>query len=86
MTSQIERAKPEPPESLGLNANKSTPPFLENYPDLLTVQHLRELTGLSDQTIRAEINKGCLPGFRIGRRLYVPKAGLFEYIQEANQR
>lgn len=50
------------------------------YPDLLTVQHVKELTGLSEQTIRAEINKGALPGARIGRRLYVPKTQMIDYV------
>lgn len=52
------------------------------YPDLLTVQHLQELTGLSAQTIRAEINRGNLPGCRIGRRLYVPKQQFIQYAME----
>ena len=54
--------------------------MLAGYPDLLTVQHLRGLTGLSEQTIRAEINGGRLPGCRIGRRLFIPKGGFLEYV------
>lgn len=53
----------------------------EKYPDLLTVQHIKEITGLSEQTIRAEINLGELPGCRIGRRLYVPKCKFIEYVE-----
>lgn len=56
--------------------------LLANYPDLLTVKHVCELTGLSAQTVRKEINAGRLPGCRIGRRLYVPKQGFTEYITE----
>ena len=48
------------------------PEMLADYPDLLSVQHLCEITGLSDQTIRREIAEGRLPGCRIGRRLFVP--------------
>lgn len=55
--------------------------FLADYPDLLTVRHMREVTGLSEQTIRKEINEGRLSGCRIGRRLYVPKTALAEYAQ-----
>ena len=55
--------------------------LLAGYPDLLSVQDMHLLTGLSDQTIRAEINSGNLPGFRIGRRLYVSKKHLLEYIE-----
>lgn len=54
--------------------------LFEAYPDLLTVRHVKELTGLSEQTIRAEINKGTLPGTRIGRRLYVPKNRMIGYV------
>lgn len=54
--------------------------LFNSYPDLLTVQHVKELTGLSEQTIRAEINKGALPGARIGRRLYVPKSRMIDYV------
>lgn len=56
--------------------------LLADYPDLLTVGHVCELTGLSAQTVRKEINAGRLPGCRIGRRLYVPKPGFTEYITE----
>lgn len=53
---------------------------IDDYPDLLTVKHICEITGLSAQTIRAEINRGSISGCRIGRRLYVPKAHLTEYV------
>ena len=51
-----------------------------DYPDLLAVKHIKELTGLSEQTIRSEINRGALPGTRIGRRLYVPKTMMIDYV------
>lgn len=65
----------------GDGATTAAPQLLADCPDLLTVQDLHRLTGLSEQTIRAEINGGNLPGCRIGRRLYVPKAHLLEYIE-----
>lgn len=55
------------------------PEMLAGYPDLLTVQHINEITGVSEQTIRMEINAGRLPGCRIGRRLFVPKHKFIEY-------
>lgn len=55
------------------------PGILAGYPDLLTVQHVKEITGVSEQTVRAEINAGRLPGCRIGRRLFVPKHKFIEY-------
>ena len=63
-------------------ATEREPLFLDGYPDLLTVQHLQELTGLSQQTIRSEINQGSIPGCRIGRRLYVPKQRFIQYMME----
>ena len=56
-----------------------TPEMLAGYPDLLTVQHVREITGVSEQTVRREIAEGRLPGCRIGRRLFVPKCKLIEH-------
>lgn len=61
-------------------APKRAAAFLEGYPDLMNTGHVAELTGLSEQTIRAEINAGHLPGCRIGRRLYVPKPAFVEYV------
>lgn len=54
--------------------------MLANYPDLLTVDHIQEQTGLSKQTIRSLINDGSLPGCKIGRRLFVPKAKFIAYV------
>lgn len=56
--------------------------LLADYPDLLTVGHVCELTGLSAQTVRKEINEGRLPGFHIGRRLFMSKQGFLDYIKE----
>ena len=55
------------------------PEMLAEYPDLLTVQHINEISGVSEQTIRAEIAAGRLPGCRIGRRLFVPKCRFIDY-------
>lgn len=63
-------------------APKRAAVFLEGYPDLMNTKHVAELTGLSEQTIRAEINAGRLPGCRIGRRLFVPKQKFAEYVTD----
>lgn len=54
--------------------------MFSDYSDLLTTTDVASLTGLSVQTIRNEVNNGHLPGCRIGRRLYIPKQALIEYI------
>lgn len=56
-------------------------PF-EDEPDLITVQRLHEITGLDERTIRKEIIEGELPGCRIGRRLFIPKRDLIDYVSE----
>lgn len=81
MTRHCERPASCPLGVRGDDANAGDAQLLAGYPDLLTVQDLRRLTGLSGQTIRAEINGGNLPGCRIGRRLYVPKKHLLNYIE-----
>ena len=54
--------------------------MFKKYPDLLTVDHIQEQTGLSKQTIRSLINDESLPGCKIGRRLYVPKAKFIAFV------
>lgn len=61
---------------------QAQPELLASYPDLLTVKHICELTGLSPQTIRKEIREGRLPGCRIGQRLYVSKLSFLDFIAE----
>lgn len=46
--------------------------------DLLTVADMCALTGLSAQTVRRCLERGELPGFKIGRRWFVPKSRLLE--------
>lgn len=48
------------------------------YGDLLTVADVCVLTGLSAQTVRRCLERGDLPGFKIGRRWFVPKSRLLE--------
>lgn len=81
MTWQASSHNPATSEPRGEDSNTDIPQPLTGYSDLLSVQDLHELTGLSEQTIRTEINSGNLPGCRIGRRLYVPKKNLLEYIE-----
>ena len=49
------------------DAGKAKYPLFSKYPDLLTIRHVRELTGLCEQTIRNEINDGNLRD--IGRKV-----------------
>lgn len=75
--------KPEPQSCrmvyLSEKPPADAPEMLAGYPDLLTVQHVHEITGVSEQVIRKEIAEGRLPGCHIGRRLFVPKCKLIEH-------
>lgn len=62
----------------------SKAPFAD-YPDMLQVKHLVEITGLSAQTIRREMHRGRIPSIRIARRLYCPKADFIEYVKSGVQ-
>lgn len=53
--------------------------LFEGEPDLIPVCRVAALAGLSEQTVRHEIASGNLPGRKIGRRWFVPKALLVEY-------
>lgn len=81
MTRASEHSPLGPSKARDDDASAGDTQLLAEYPDLLSVQDMHQLTGLSEQTIRAEINNGNLPGFRIGRRLYVSKKHLLEYIE-----
>ena len=72
---------PEPPEASAASPAMENRQLFEGYEDLLSIQDLRKLTGLSEQTLRAEVIGGHLPGCRIGRRLYVPKTKLLDYVE-----
>lgn len=56
-------------------------PLFSGYPDLLTVQHLAEITGSAEQTIRRAMDEGQIPFVRIGRRRYSPKSKFIEYVE-----
>lgn len=51
---------------------------LQGCGDLLTVSDVCGLTGLSAQTVRRCLERGELPGFKIGRKWFVPKSRLLE--------
>lgn len=47
-------------------------------PDLLTVEQMAEMLGLSTNTVRSLCRNGQIPAVHIGRRWYVPRAKLDE--------
>jgi excisionase family DNA binding protein len=65
------------------SASSSEP--LSSYPELLSVSQAAELFGLSRQTVRLLCAQGELPGARIGRRWYLPRAFLVERLGGVNR-
>ena len=49
-------------------------------PDLLTVEQMAEMLGLSTNTVRSLCRSGQIPAVHIGRRWYVPRAKLNEFL------
>ena len=49
-------------------------------PDMLTVEQLAQMLGLSQNTVRSLCRSGELPAVHIGRRWYVPRAKLNEFV------
>lgn len=52
--------------------------FLNEYPDVLTVEHLSEITGECPATIRTAATRGQLKGIKIGRRWFFIKQVLID--------
>ena len=51
-----------------------------SYPDLLSPAHLSEITGQCEATMRAMCAKGSLPAVKVGKRWYVPKPVMVEFV------
>lgn len=49
-------------------------------PDLLTVEQMADILGLAQNTVRSLCRSGELPAVHIGRRWYVPRAKLNEFL------
>lgn len=56
------------------------PEYLGQYRDALSVDDLEEITGISKQTLRSELEAGNIPGCKIGRQWVIPKAGLIAFL------
>ena len=68
-------------EQEGGKAQEQPYELFAGYPDLMTVSDVCEVTGLSAQTIRARLNQGELPGFRIGHTWYVSKPAFVAFVE-----
>lgn len=56
---------------------------ISECPDIMTPRHVAKLLGISEQTVRRQIGLGEIPGFRIGRNLFVAKKHFLALIDGA---
>ena len=56
------------------------PEWLDKYGECLSVPDVAEITGVSAQTIRSELEAGNIPGTRIGRQWVIPKPLLISFL------
>ena len=57
--------------------------YLSEFPDVLTVSHLSQITGECPATIRMAAANGQLKGMKIGRRWFFLKQTLIDSLQGA---
>ena len=59
-------------------------PFVsfDGFSDLLTMKDGAVILAQSEATVRRLCREGELPSIRIGRRIYIPKAALIEFVEE----
>ena len=68
------------PESHDITAPISIDGWFEGYGDMLTVDDLAAILHVSRKTVQNQCRRGDLPAIPIGRRWYVPKTHLVEFL------
>lgn len=53
---------------------------LQDYPYMMTPDHISEFIGISSQEIRRLLCNGQMKGCRVGNRWFVPKLALLRYL------
>ena len=54
--------------------------LFSDYPDLLSPADLADITGQCEATMRSMCAKGRLPAVKVGKRWYVPKPAMVEFV------
>ncbi len=54
--------------------------MLQDYPYMMTPDHVAAFTGTTSQEIRKLLCRGDMQGCRIGIRWFIPKLGLLNYL------
>ena len=55
--------------------------FFEDYPDVLTTAHLREILNISDKTLFRLLKSNKLRSIQVGKCYRVPKLFLLQYLE-----
>lgn len=55
---------------------------LEDYPDVLTIDDVRQILRVGRDTVYDELNSGKLPGFRAGKQHRIYKDVLRRYLED----
>ena len=61
--------------------NKDTPEIFSDYPDVLTVEDLSRMLGISTKTAYKLLNEQKIKSITIGRTYRIPKVNLLQYLQ-----
>lgn len=59
--------------------------WFEGYGDMLTVDDLAAILHISRKTVQHQCKRGDLPAVSIGRRWYVPKTRLVEFLMSGSK-
>lgn len=59
--------------------------WFEGYGDMFTVEDLAAIFHVSRKTVQKQCRRGDLPAISIGRRWYVPKAHLVEFLMSGSK-
>lgn len=54
--------------------------MFRNFPDVLTVQELGNLLGISKKTSYKLLKQGCIPCLKVGREYRIPKINVINYL------
>ncbi len=61
--------------------NKDTPVIFSDYPDVLTVEDLSRMLGISTKTAYKLLKEQKIKSITIGRTYRIPKVYLLQYLQ-----
>lgn len=75
----VEQEEPDEPTEDSLCALQDE--FLADYPKMLTVKDVAEITGMHAGSVRRLCNAGKIPFTKFGSRLYIPKT----YFTQSNE-